>query len=103
MAVDVLGLGVTVGVNAGLLAVVATAHIFFLKASWFTDPIFQLTRRRPQSLSTLLLMVLALSLMAWAFAWERSSMESWRWQNALAIWCWILTVFHAIGAASLVL
>lgn len=102
-AVDLLGLGVTVGVNAMLAGIVAVAVLVYGKSSWFTDRTFNLGGRGPESVSGLLLVALALSFLAWGWAWERSSAASWRVQIALAFWCWSLTCFHAIGSASVVL
>lgn len=99
-AVDLVGLCFTVGVNVVLTGIVAAAVLVYGKSSWFTDPRFNLGGRSKLSFSGVLLIVLTVSFAAWGWAWERSSIASWRVQNALAVWCWLLTVFHAVGAAT---
>lgn len=98
--VDLTGVGTVVGINALLLALTAWAVIGQNRASWFTSPRFQVGRR-PETIATLTLYLLAVSLIAWGLAWEYGSWESWRWQVAAAAWCAVLTVFHAAGVASL--
>lgn len=99
-AVDLAGLCLTVGVNIALTGLMTRAVLIYGKSSWFTDPRFDLGGRSKYSISGVLLIVLAISFAAWGWAWERSSVSSWRAQNALAVWCWLLTAFHALASVS---
>lgn len=101
-AVDLLGLGVTIGFNVLVLLVWAVLVLQHRRFSWFTEDRWNMFGRRgPQSVSGYLLLLLALSVMAWGWAWEESDVDSWRLQNALAVWCWVLTVVHVLGCLSL--
>jgi hypothetical protein len=97
--VDLAGLIATIAVNVLLVVVMAVAVVVYLKGSWFTADLWNLGRG-PKSISGLLLIVIAVSLMAWGWAWERSSMGSYRAQWCGAVWCWVLTAFHAVGVVS---
>lgn len=96
---DLAGLVGTVVVNAALVVVTAVAVVGFLRDSWFTVEVFNLGRG-PKSISGVLVFVLAASVVAWGAAWELSSHRSYRVQQGLAVWCWALTVFHAVGVGS---
>jgi len=98
---DLAGLIGTVVVNGVLAVVLAFAVVGFLKGSWFTAEVFNLGRG-PRSVSGVLLFVLGASLVAWGAAWELSSHRSYRVQQALAAWCWVLTAFHVVGVVSVV-
>lgn len=94
-AVDLAGLVVTAGVNAIIVLGLAIAVLVFNKGGWFTASRFKLGRGGPESISAMLLLVIAGSLVAWGWAWGRSGGAAWRMQNLLAVWCWLLTVLHA--------
>jgi hypothetical protein len=98
-AFDLAGLGATVVVNAILAGATAVAVLVYHKGSWFTDDLWNLPRG-PESISGVLLIVLGGSLVGWGAAWELSSMTSYRVQKAVAVWCWVLTGFHGVGAVS---
>lgn len=97
--VDLFGLGVIVGVNVVLVALLAVAVVGFGKGSWFTDALWRLPRG-PESISGVLVWVLGASVVAWGAAWELSSVASYRVQQVMAAWCVVLTTFHAIGVVS---
>jgi hypothetical protein len=99
-AFDLPGMAAIVGINALLLIADVVAVVGYVRSSWFTDELWQMTRG-PQSVSGLLLWALGLSVGAWAGAWQRGTWASWRWQVAITFWCGVLTVVHAIGTVSL--
>lgn len=98
--VDLFGLGAIVGINGVLILVIGIATMFGTRGSWFTLIRWHYSRGG-ESVWTLLLVALGVSLMAWGAAWELGSWESWRWQIAAAGWCAVLTVFHMVGCVSL--
>lgn len=101
-AVDLAGLIGTAVVNGLVVIALAIAVLVFNKGSWFTAARFKLGRGGPESISALLLIAIALSLVAWGWAWGRTGESSWRLQNALAVWCWILTGLHIAGLITVI-
>lgn len=98
--VDLLGLGVIVGINAVLAGIIAAATVLGTRGSWFTLIRWRLSKGG-ESIWTLVLVALGVGLMAWGAAWQYGSWASWRWQIAAAAACAALTLFHLVGCLSL--
>jgi hypothetical protein len=102
MAVDLAGLFSGLIANVLLVGVQAVLVLMYRRVSWFTVERWQpIANRGPRSISGLLLCVVAVGLVGWGAAWQRSDWDSWRLQNALAAACLALTVFHVVGCVSL--
>lgn len=99
-AVDLVGIGIALVVNTLLAVVVACGVIGAGRQSWFTVPRFRWGRGQ-DSISSLLLWAIALCVLAWFGAWQSADPRSFRWQVACAVVAGLLTVFHAVGAGSL--
>lgn len=99
--VDQLGVTVSGVLNLLLAAVGAFLVLGWDWGSWFTDELWRL-HRGPQSIWAALLWVLALSYFVWINAWERWSFASFRAQVVIAAWCYLLTIFHVVGIASII-
>jgi len=100
-AFHTVGLLVTGLLNLAIFIVFAVG-VYAGRTSWFVTIWLPLTRGPNGSWAAVLYVLLVSSLIGWAGKSEEPGWDfGWSVQRALAIWCWMLTIAHVIGVASL--
>jgi hypothetical protein len=100
-AFHTLGLVATGLANLAIFAIFALS-VYRGRSSWFVTLWLPLTRGPNGSWSALLYVLLVSSLIGWAAKTEEPGWDhGWTMQKFLAAWCWVLTLMHVIGVASL--
>ncbi|MFM9994980.1 MAG: hypothetical protein ACKVU4_04175 [Phycisphaerales bacterium] len=99
--VDQLGVTVSGVLNLLLAAVGAFLVLGWGWGSWFTDELLRVGRDSV-TIWGIHLCVLAFSYFVWINAWERWSFASFHAQVAIAAWCYLLTIAHVVGIASII-